>query len=108
MTKKIRSMILNDFERPGILNLFIDFKRNNEIGYLDEIEIPNEAADYMIEIQVNDQDEIVALDIINFPVFLKNIDEDIYLPDLGLFTYKQFLEMPLKEILKSIDFNNFE
>lgn len=108
MTKMIRSMTLNDFERPGIPNLFIDFKSKGEVGYLDEIEIPEDAVNYMIEIQVNEQEEIIAIDIINFPDFLKNIDDDIYLPDLGLFTYKDLPARSLKELLKSIDFDNFE
>jgi hypothetical protein len=97
-------MILNDFERPGIWDLFIDFRVSDEQTYLDEIEIPKNVP-YMIEFQENDNGDMCTLDIINFPEFLKRIDEDKYLPDLGNFTYGNFKDMPLKEILKQINFS---
>ncbi|MGM0214192.1 hypothetical protein [Enterococcus sp. AZ109] len=71
-----------------------DFERDEENDFLDEIDIPKDAANYMIEAQVNEQDKITVVDIISFPEYLKHIDDDIYLPDL--------------ELLKSIDFNNFK
>ena len=101
MLKKIQTITINDFERPGIPEMFIDFKQKNQVGYVDEIDIP-ERIPYMIEYQIDDSEEICALKIINFEVFMSYIETDDYLPNLGLFKYKNYQPMMLKELLKEL------
>lgn len=102
MIKTIHSMVLDDIEH-GIDSLFIDFRRTvDDWGTVDEIEIPA-TIPYGIEYQKAPDENIIAFDIVNFPEFMKHIDEDKYLPDLGLFSYEKYHDLTLKELLKKAD-----